>query len=397
MSVLSASVRTSPNGAKGAFTFKHTHMNQNDISSIETPEPPQRKYPLEELKSSGKQGKKLGLALVGLGKYAEEEVMPALEQTSLVRLTAIVTGSPEKAEKYCERFGIKKENIYNYQNFDSIKDNPDVDLIYIVLPNSLHAEFTVRGAKAGKHVLCEKPMAIYEEQCEEMISACKEAGKMLFIGYRLHFEPHHREAMRLGQNQILGKVQKMEIGFGFDVGDPHQWRLNKKMAGGGSLMDVGIYAIQAACYTLGQVPVAISNAVIEESKDEKFKEVEDVMKWEMEFEDGTIAYCECSYSVEVDKIHAYTSGGWFKISPAFDYKDLSGETSEGKMDFQEINQQAAQLDGIAEMILNGVPNIVSPEEGLRDVKIIRAIYEAAEKGTTIVLDKEHINSAKLQR
>lgn len=369
-------------------------MADKKIPDITTPEPPQKKYPLEEFKPNGKNKKKLGVALVGLGTYSTGQLMPALEESKLCYLAGIVTGSPEKAEKYSTKYTIPSKNIYNYDNFDSIKDNRDIDIVYIVLPNSMHAEYAIRAAKAGKHVICEKPMAVSVIEGERMINACKEANKMLFIGYRLHFEPHNLEAMRLGQQQILGPVKKIEASFGFDVGEPGQWRLIKEMAGGGSLVDVGIYTIQAVRYVSGKEPVAIRNASIEKSEDKKFKEVESGIKWEMELPDGVIAHCTASYTEEVDRLHVETSHGWFKLSPAFEYSGIKGKTSEGEMSFPEINQQTAQLDGIADSILNSKENKASGEEGLKDLKIMEAIYKAVESGQRIELKGTHAYSTK---
>ncbi len=141
-----------------------------------------------------------------------------------------------------------QKNIYNYASFDRIADNPDIDIVYVVLPNAMHAEYTIRAARAGKHVLCEKPMATSAKECEAMITACKTANRQLAIAYRLHFEPHNLEAKRLGQRKVFGALRTIEAGFGFIIGDPSQWRLKKALSGGGALMDVGVYALQAARY-----------------------------------------------------------------------------------------------------------------------------------------------------
>ena len=202
--------------------------------------------------------KKLGVALVGLGYYAEFKLATALQETKNCALTGIVTGTPAKAEKWKKQFNIPEKNVYNYQNFDRIVDNKDIDVVYVVLPNAMHHEFVIRAAKAGKHVICEKPMAVSVKECEEMIAACKKAGVTLSIGYRLHFEPFNLEAARVGQQKVFGKVKIVETSMGFKIGDPTQWRLKKSLAGGGAMFDVGVYAIQGARYATGEEPVYVT-------------------------------------------------------------------------------------------------------------------------------------------
>src|SRR5579875_786765 len=198
-----------------------------------------------------KQQGKLGIALVGLGNYATNLLAPALQQTEYCYLAGIVTGTPSKIDAWKNKYNIPDKNIYNYQNFDTIKNNSDIDIVYVVLPNSMHAEYVIRAAQAAKHVICEKPMAITVNECEQMIAACKKADRQLSIGYRLHFEPYNLEMARLGTQKIYGSIKAMSAGFGFPIGDPNQWRLKKAMAGGGPLVDVGIYCIQGFCYTTG--------------------------------------------------------------------------------------------------------------------------------------------------
>src|SRR5688572_24551368 len=147
---------------------------------------------------------KLGIALVGLGKYSEGQLAPALQQTAHCHLAGIVTSSQQKKEQWKMKYNLPDNACYTYENFDTIKDNPDIDIVYVVLPNAMHAEYVIRAAQAGKHVICEKPMAITVEDCDRMIEACRQAGKMLSVGYRLHFEPHHQEVMRLGQQRVFG-------------------------------------------------------------------------------------------------------------------------------------------------------------------------------------------------
>ena len=325
--------------------------------------------------------KQLGIALVGLGKYSSGELAPALQKTRNCRLAGVVTGSEQKARVWQEKYAIPGSGIYNYQNFDRIKDNPDIDIIYVVLPNALHAEYVIRAAAAGKHVICEKPMAVTAEDCERMIAACNKAGVQLAIGYRLHYEPHNREVMRLGQQQVFGKPTHIKAVFG--LGEVEGWRLDKQLAGGGPLMDVGIYCVQAARYASGLEPIAVTAKEGPKHDHEKFKTVEESISWEMEFPGGLTASCDCSYVKEMDLLHVEAANGWYEISPAFEYEGIKGKTSKGPMQFAQTKEQALHMDGIAECIREKKKNPVPGEMGMQDVKILQAIYASARSGKRI--------------
>jgi len=331
----------------------------------------------------------LGVALVGLGNYATNQLAPALQKTRLCRLTGIVTGTPEKEEIWARKYRIPETNIYNYENYDAIADNPDIDIIYVVLPNGMHAEYTIRAAEAGKHVICEKPMATSVGDAEAMVRACREADCKLSIGYRLHFEPHNREMMRLGQKEAYGAIERLNAGFGFTFGNnPDAWRLDKELAGGGPLMDVGIYAVQGAIYTLGAVPVSV-RARTELNNPELFDEIEETIYWEMEFPGGLTAECESSYSQNYNYLDAGAEKGYFRLEPAYGYSGQHIETSDGPIDFGEVYEQVLQMDAFADCIINGRESRVPGEMGLRDMKILTGIYEAAETGERVELDLEY--------
>src|SRR5688572_9739147 len=334
------------------------------------------------MNDKNKNAGKLGIALVGLGGYATGQLAPALQQTEHCWLAGIVTGTPSKAEAWKEKYTIPEKNIYNYSNFDRIKDNPDIDIIYVALPNSMHAEYTIRAAKAGKHVICEKPMAITVEECDKMINACKQAGKMLSIGYRLHFDPYNLEMARLGQQKVYGEIKKLTAAFSF-VAEKGIWRLDKKVAGGGPLMDLGIYCLQAVCYTTGLEPVAVMAQSSPISDKDKFIDIEETLTWQMEMPDGLIAECRTSYSEDMDLLRVEAEKGWFQLSPAYSYSGLKGETSDGAMEFPKLSQQAKQIDDFALAIKNNRPSPVPGEMGRRDMKIITAIYESMRTGKRV--------------
>lgn len=328
---------------------------------------------------------RLGVALVGLGNYATHQLAPALQETEDCYLAAIVTGTPAKAEAWSQKYGIAPEHVYDYDTFDRIADDDAVDIVYVVLPNSMHAEYTIRAAQAGKHVICEKPMATSVADAEAMIEACRQADRLLSIGYRLHFEPHHREMMRLGQEQVFGPVKVIEASFGFRIGDPNQWRLDKQMAGGGALMDVGIYAIQGARYVTGEEPVAVTAQAFT-TDHAKFDDVEETILWTLEFPSGAVASSSTTYNGYVNRLYATAPEGWFETEPSFGYSGIQGRTSRGAMDFPAINQQAAQMDAFAACVRSGRPSEVSGEEGLRDMKVIEGIYRSiAEGGRRVAL------------
>lgn len=329
-----------------------------------------------------RQEERLGYALVGLGNYATYQLAPALQQTQHCYLAGIVTGTPEKAERWKAQYNIPERNIYSYDTFDEIAGNPDIDIVYVVLPNSMHAEYTIRAAQAGKHVLSEKPMAISVAECEAMIAACEAANVHLGVGYRLHFEPHNREVMRIGQEKVFGNIKAVEAGYGFRIGDPAQWRLRKALAGGGALMDVGIYAIQAARYTTGEEPVSLTAQEVK-TDPEKFAEVDETLFWQMKFPSGAVSTHTTTYAAYVERLYAAAERGWVELSPAYSYGGLAGRSSQGPLNFPQVYEQALQMDDFAECVATGRKHRASGEMGLQDMKIIEAIYRAVESGGSV--------------
>lgn len=324
---------------------------------------------------------KLGVALVGLGKYSEKQLATALQQTEHCYLAGIVTGSPDKVEKWQKKYNLTDGNVYNYQNFESIKDNPQIDIVYVVLPNAMHAEFVIRAARAGKHVICEKPMAVTVEECDKMIAACKEARVLLSIGYRLHFEPHNKEMMQIGQQKRYGEIKSLQAEHG--MSDTEGWRIEKTLAGGGALMDVGIYCVQACRYVTGLEPIAVTAKELPKKNPKKFVTVEEALEWQMEFENGLVAQCSTSYSQKQNKLRIEGEKGWAELSPAYSYNGIKGSTSEGEMQYEEVNQQALQMDDFALAIKESRPSPVPGEMGRQDVKILQAIYQAMETGKKV--------------
>lgn len=334
-----------------------------------------------------KDEKKLGVALLGLGSYAKNQLAVGLENAKNCYLAGIVTGTPAKAEEWTKKYNIPAKNVYNYQNFDEIVNNKDIDIVYVVTPNSLHREFVVRAAKAGKHVMCEKPMATSVEDCKVMIKACQDAGVQLGIGYRLHFEPFTQEVMRIGQKKVFGDVRFIQTNFGFTIGDPTQWRLKRAMSGGGPLMDVGIYCVQASRYVLGEEPLWVTAQYGETIDKVKFKDVEETVSWQMQFPSGAMVNGFSSYRSNIEQLYVSAEKGFVQLSPAYAYGPLKGKTHEGDLKLPIVHHQTVMLEEICKEFLETkkFPKHIDGEEGMRDMKILMAIYEAAQTGKRISL------------
>lgn len=332
------------------------------------------------------ENRKLNIALCGLGRYAGY-LAEGLEAAKHCRLAGIITGKPAKAAEWKKKYNIPDRNIYNYQDFDEIISNKDIDLVYVVLPNSMHKEYTIRAAKAGKHVIVEKPMAITAKDCEEMIEACKTAGVQLAVGYRLHYEPYNMEMKRLGQEKVFGQVRLIESSLGYKTGDPGEWRLHKALSGGGPLMNLGVYCVQCSRYILGEEPVAVTAQFGPVTNKKLFSEVEELITWQLHFPGGAVATSSSSYNCRIDRVYTGADDGFFELSPAISYGPFKGRSSNGEMNFPVINQQQAQMDAISKVILanQSLPDHIAGVEGWKDMKILNAIYEAAENGRKVVI------------
>jgi len=328
-------------------------------------------------------GRKLGIAMLGLGGYATNQLAPALRETKLCQLTAVVTGHPEKGERWAKNYNLKKENIYSYETFDRIADNKHVDIVYVVTPPALHPEFTIRAAKAGKHVISEKPMATSVADCDRMIAACKKAKVQLGIGYRMHYDLFRKELMRIAAAQEFGPFMKMNGTFSFVMGE-HQWRVEKKLGGGGALMDLGIYIIQAGMQATNATPVSVTAHEEPKQRPEFFNETEETIKFTLNFPNGATLDGTTSFNGNGNDFKAEGNKGWFEMTRgAFNYNGGVGQTSRGPLNFAWINQQAAQMDDFADCVLTGRKTPVPGEMGRTHMAIITAIYEAARTGKTV--------------
>ena len=344
------------------------------VPEIKLPEPP---------------GKPVGFALVGLGNLAINQLMPAFAKCRHARLTALVSGRPDKAKQLAQIYGVDPKHIYGYDTYDRLADNPAVDVVYVVLPNSMHPEYTIRALKAGKHVLCEKPMANTPQECEQMIAAARTAKRKLMIGYRLRYEPFNQALIAYAKDAEAGPTRVILADAGFNIGDPKQWRLRKQMAGGGSLMDIGIYALNAARYLTAEEPVAVNAMMHSTPNDPRFAEVEENITFQLRFPSGILANCASSYGVGVNRFRVSKPRGSAELEPALSYTGLRmrvfrGNTVEDRA-LPQRDHFALEMDHLAECVLNDREPLTPGEEGLKDLKVMMAIYEAARSGRTVSL------------
>ncbi|GAA5482831.1 Gfo/Idh/MocA family protein [Haloferula sargassicola] len=326
--------------------------------------------------------RKLGIALLGLGDYATHQLAPALQETKHARLTGIVTGSPEKVPTWQEKYAIPDGNVYNYDNFDEIADNKDIDIVYVVTPTGLHDEFSIRAAKAGKHVISEKPMAPTVEDCTRMIEAAEKNDVTLQIGYRLHWEPYNLrliEAMKTKEFGDWKSISATNASRMTNFTGLNKWRIGKELGIQGALYDLGVYCVQGQLYSAQARPLRVTANHSTERKD-IFTEVPETYEWELEFEGGRKAAGMASYGKSGNWLKVETDQGMIELSPVYGYGGQKGSTPEGPMDFPHVNQQALQIDGQALAILKGEASKVPGEMGRRDIRVIRGIMEAADAG-----------------
>jgi predicted dehydrogenase len=237
---------------------------------------------------------RIGVALVGIGHLALEQLLPAFAQSRSTKLVALVSGDRKKAEAIAAQAGVDAKKIYDYKGYDRMRDDGAIDAVYIALPNHMHAEYTVRAAAAGKHVLCEKPMALNVGEAQQMIDACKRADRRLMIAYRIQYEPHNRFIQQAVRDRRFGRVSLIEGHNGQNVGDPKQWRL-KKAAGGGALADVGIYCLNTCRFLLGEEPIWVTGAIHSTEGDARFTEVDENVVFQLGFPSGALGSFSCSF------------------------------------------------------------------------------------------------------
>ncbi|MGI4758913.1 MAG: Gfo/Idh/MocA family protein [Janthinobacterium lividum] len=338
--------------------------------------------------------KRVGFAVVGLGRLSLDQILPAFAKSDYCKVTALVSGDRGKALKIAAQYGIAESNIIDYAGYEKLKDMPGVDVIYIVLPNSMHREFVLRGAKIGKQILCEKPMAVSSHECEEMIAACKAANVKLMIAYRQQYEPMNRTLQKAVADGKLGKVRSFVASNSQNEGDPTQWRLNRKLAGGGCMPDVGIYCLNAARFLTGEEPEEVFATVVQPKDDPRFKEVEARCEVIARFPSGMTANFTSSYDVHRSTfLRLEGTDGFAEMDPAFGYHGAKlrysklddGKEVEMTPTIEDKDQFALEMDHMALCTLNHQQPHTGGEEGLQDHRIIEAIYKSAATGRSVKL------------
>lgn len=328
-----------------------------------------------------RRAEKLGVALVGLGGYSTGRLAPGLQQTEHCELRGIVTGSPEKIPVWQERYGIPDRNVYSYDTIQDIANNDDIDVVYIVTPPGLHARDAIKAAAAGKHVWCEKPMAMNEEECQAIIDAAKKNGVYLTVGYRMQHEPNTQTIIRYGRDATYGAVTAVATGAGYSGAhpDPDNWRRIGRL-GGGALYDMGVYPINAARYATGMEPVAVKGRQWSE-RQPMYSDVDEFTEFELEFPNGVMARGETSFGKSTNYLDVTCTQGWYRLRPFQSYSGVRGETSDGTTLPPDPNhQQARQMDDDARAVQENKAPIVPGEEGLADIRIVNAIMESSRQG-----------------
>lgn len=339
------------------------------------------------IKEEPYEGPVLKVAIMGLGSYGTR-VAEAMVDCKAAKLTGVISGTPSKIADWQKKFGIPAANCYNYENFEKIKDNKDIDAVYIITPNALHKDQAIRVARTGKHVICEKPMSVNAKDGQEMVDACKRANVKLLVGYRMHFEPNTLEIIRMRKDGELGQVLFFQGLSGFRIGDPNQWRLNKELAGGGAMMDIGIYSVNGARYMIGEEPIWVTAQEVK-TDPVKFKEgVDETITFQLGFPGGAVASCLSTYALSyLDRFFLDGTKGFAELNPATGYGPIKGRTNKGELTFPHKTHQTVQMDEMSAMILQNKQAVVpvDGEEGVRDLRIMDAIFEAARTGRKVEL------------
>ena len=328
-------------------------------------------------------GRRIGYAMIGLGEICKHFGGGArISEHS--KITGLVSGDRAKAEQWAKDYGVPEDAIYSYADMDRMRENKSIDAVYIGLPNSMHAEYTVRAAKAGKHVLCEKPMAISVAECRQMIDACKAAKVKLMIAYRMQYEPLTAEAIRRLRAGEIGQIRTIETWAGFDI-QPNRWRTDRKLAGAGAMMDIGIYSLNATRYLTGEEPVEIRALQATDRSDPRFKDVEATVTWTSRFPSGVLASCGTTYAGNMDGYFKVSgSKGMLEMGPAFSYDGIKMKVTKRGAPVEEKEnpekdptQFGREADALALNIFNDTPVKASGEEGMRDIGYISQIYTSA--------------------
>ena len=341
--------------------------------------------PYSLLAATRKRKDKLGIALVGLGYYSTDLLAPALQQTKNAYLAGIVTGTPSKAEAWQKKYNIPDKNIYNYQTFEQLANNNDIDVVYIVLPPSMHKEYVIRAANAGKHVFCEKPMALTGQECQAMIDACNSFKRKLAIGYRLQHEPNTQAWRKVVKDKPLGNVKKVNCAAGYYETRTNHWKQKKEM-GGGVMYDMGVYPIQGLRMGTGMEPVAVASAQTSTTRPDIYKDgLDEIAIATLEFPGGVTGDMKATFGESINYININFDKGDLRMQPYSEYAGQKGGSPLGEIHFpyNVPFQQSTQMDDDCLAIMNNKSMICPGEEGQRDIRIVEAIHAAAKSGQRV--------------
>lgn len=335
---------------------------------------------------------RVGYAVIGLGDLTEEELYPAFGRSARSRLVALVSGDKEKATIQARQLGLKDSDVYDYDHFEELEKRDDVQAVFIVLPNSLHREYTERAAKIGKHVLCEKPLSVSVADAEAMVETCKAANVLLMTAYRIQYTPHHQAAREMLDAGTLGRAKLMTAVDVQTEPNEGQWRLKAKLAGGGSLLDVGLYCLNTARFLTGEEPYEVFAYTHSTEGDPRFTEVEESVQFTLRFPSGLISSNFCSYGTSKHRsLRVLAEKGNLLLDPAFDYTNLrlirDTETEVTETLVKEVDQFALEIDHFSECVQTGQQPYTPGEEGVQDQRIMEAIYRSAKEGRPVQLER----------
>jgi predicted dehydrogenase len=339
--------------------------------------------------SSSRGKRKIRYAVVGLGYISQIAVLPAFAHAAKnSELAALVSDDSEKLKKLGRKYRV--ERLHHYDEYDDLLASGEVDAVYIGLPNHLHHEYTLRAARAGIHVLCEKPMAVTVEECEDMIRACQASDVKLMIAYRLHFEEANLMAIEIANSGRIGELRIFDSVFTNQV-EEGNIRLRRE-TGGGTLYDIGIYCINAARYLFRSEPAEVF-AETAKGDDKRFKEIEEMTSAIMRFPGERLANFTCSFgAADVSSYQVVGTKGALRVEPAYEFSTglkhiltIDGKTRERT--FPKRDQFGPELLYFSDCILKDKEPEPSGQEGMNDVRIIRALYRSAETGQPIKIGK----------
>jgi predicted dehydrogenase len=332
---------------------------------------------------------RVGYAVVGLGQFAEHVVLPGFRNSRKAQLVALVSGDERKARRLAKRFGAS--DFYQYAGYAQCLNHPQVDAVYIATNNGTHAEFAVQAAAAGKHVLCEKPMATSVAECQQMIDACRAHHVRLMIAYRKYFEPASLDLKMLVDSGKLGRLKIIHSSFSIYLrpgAERAAWHFDRRLAGGGALPDVGVYCVNTARWVTGRDPVQAA-AYQWTGDPELFKEVDENIAFRLDFPDGLIMQGTASWGgATASFFHIVGEKGWATLAPAYQYDEerrlygrISGRSFDKK--YKIMNELALELDGFADCVRRNREPAPNGLEGLRDVAVMQAIYQSVREGRPV--------------